>query len=165
VEDAPKSPFPFSFQKKAEIVENFIEAFLGGQVRITKPDVGDSANPAFYQAMVLATDDVPSERWSKLSEGEKMAEYLLALQKKAEILIGLENASEDEIGKAVDFMMTQVWLNRLANRMEGEFLAVTSLKNRVSSLEKEVRSHHSTLEELRILMRAAFGSGSGVQNP
>jgi hypothetical protein len=51
------------------------------------------------------------------------------------MLLGWKKATDEELHSAVDFMMKQIWLNRTANRIDGEFLAVPNLKSQVKELQ------------------------------
>jgi hypothetical protein len=156
---------PFNYEQKFEIVANFIQAFVGGQVRLLKLDPKTlSKSTTLMWATFAASENLAAKKaktLEKMSGEDWELEYVTAMQEKAEILMGTREASVEEVRAAVDFMLRQIWLNRHANQMEGEFMAVADLKDRVAALEREIQTHHGALEEIRILMRAALGTGGG----
>jgi len=153
--------FPFSYEKKCEIVTNFIEAYLSGQVKIAKPTIEEmKSDMTLFDSMLRMDDKLldGKDRVNTTTNVTLMVDYYQILHDCASMLLGWKEASDEEIHKAVDFMMKQIWLNRTAGKIEGEFLAVPNLKAQVKDLQETVARHAGALEEMRILLRA-FGSG------
>ncbi|MGD0424091.1 MAG: hypothetical protein ABSA92_11625 [Candidatus Bathyarchaeia archaeon] len=154
--------FPFSYERKCEIVNNFIEAYLSGQVKILKITIEDlKSDMTFFDSMLRMDEKLlagmdPNN--IKATNIDVMVSYYHVLHDCASMLLGWKKATDEELHSAVDFMMKQIWLNRTANRIDGEFLAVPNLKSQVKELQETAARHTSALEELKILMKAAFGS-------
>jgi hypothetical protein len=157
--------FPFSYGKRCEIVNNFIEAYLGGQVKLMKPTIEELKSDMTLFDSMLRMDEkfLHTVDPNTTTNVNVMVTFYSVLHDCASILLGWKEASDEEIHKAVNFMMRQLWLNRTADRIGGEFLAVPNLKAQVKELQETVARHTGALEELSILMKATFG-GSQQQH-
>ena len=150
-------PPPPTWKEKHSLAFGFVEAYFGGQVKVTFPRKEDvEADKDLANALVRVRGQ--AQDFDHVDINLVAALSMNTFEDRAKIIYGSKVASDDERKRAINGMLDFIWQFRMGGRIEGEFLAIPNLEAKISNLEEQVRSHRSLLEELQILVRALGGT-------
>lgn len=118
----------FTEEKRRNVVYGFITAYMGGQIK-----------------------------FKSIHLNEKTLDFLKDLEYIVAISTGAEKATESEIHDNIDKLFRAIFILRMSNTLEGQFLDNPEIETRIVSLEEKVSHLERLMEELQIVVRSFRG--------
>jgi hypothetical protein len=129
----------YTSAQRHEVVRRFIDAYLGGSVKIVFPTEDDTSGTGWFDKLLGRQAD------SKLDVKEFFSDMV-------DIATGAEPATASQVQTIKDMLFGFLINVRIGERIVGQFYATPNLESRVASVETRTSEIERLLEELQNLM-------------